>query len=171
MANRRRTRRRRNTHVRHHRRRRRNPGFGSITRSLTHAVKAGAAVVGGELATNYIANMIPFTDAAGTTGPVRPIDTAKRVGVAIVIGMLGRRFLGAETAMYLTVGGVASVIRGIAKTALPPNFAAQLGDAAPSAMFAAYPGALALPGVGAYPMGDAAGGQPLLADYDEYAQA
>lgn len=151
---------------RRRRSRRRNPGIGSITRTLTHAVKAGAAVVGGELATNYIANMIPFADSATATGPIKPIDTAKKIGVAVVIGMLGRRFVGSEMAFYLSVGGVASVLRGVAKTALPPNLAAQLGDSV-SPMLAAYPGALAIPGVGSYPMGDD-GGQKLLSDYDEY---
>ena len=135
---------------------------------LTRGVKAGAAVVGGELATNFIANQIPFTDAPGTTGPIRPIDTAKRLGVAVVIGMLGRQFLGSETAFYMAVGGIATVIRGVAKTALPPNLSVQLGDSGQAPLLAAYPGAVMLPaGVAAYPMGDD-GGQKMLADYSDY---
>jgi hypothetical protein len=108
-----------NPRRRHHRTRRyhRNPGFLGI-------IKQGAmdsiATLGGGAAARIASGFIPLADAG-------IIGAAKGVGVAVVLGMVSRKFLSSDTARFVTAGAMQVPIKNLI-TSFMPAAGAYLGD-------------------------------------------
>jgi hypothetical protein len=114
-----------------------------------------AEVLAGEAATNVIAGYIPVTGAA--------LQAAAKVGAAVIVAYVGKKFVGANFAKMALAGGLAAVIRGPVKAANIPIVSAALGDADYYAV-GAYPQG-ALPGVGAYPQAYAGDDEDAFVQY------
>lgn len=134
------------------RRYRRNAGFGrsGVVGTIMAGTKDAAGVLGGLVGTNFIANRIPF--GQGNRG----IVAAKKLAVAVALGMVAQRVMGRAVAQNMVAGGVAAVAWDFLKDI--PVIGQSLSGYSQINGLGLYPTNL-MPrnGVGAYPFtGDAA---------------
>jgi hypothetical protein len=107
---------------RHRRRRgyRRNPPTGSIFRQAKQGLMdAGATLAGGAVA-RVVGGFVPLPNT-GLTG------VAVGLGVAIGVGMLSRKVVGADTARFITAGAMQVPLKNLVTTFVP-GAGAYLGD-------------------------------------------
>jgi hypothetical protein len=112
------------------------------------AAKTVGIVVAGGAATNFIASMIPFTDAPGATTylGLAPIESGKRIAIAAGLGWAAEKYIGKGSGVLVIAGGILSLVNAALKSVLPATATAYLGDAGAYPALASYPvGALALP--------------------------
>lgn len=121
---RRKTARRRSTRRRSHRRSiglaRRNPPRSGIVGTLTQGVKDAGLVLAGKAATNFASRMVPTTSAA--------MGVATRVAAALGVGLLARRFMGADSARLVIAGGLVAPIENAIKAANVPLLSGALAS-------------------------------------------
>jgi hypothetical protein len=109
-----------------------NPG-GIIKQVMQGAKDAGYVLAGGA-ATRAVSNIVPL-DKTGLMGTV--VQLASALGV----GMVARRFLGADAARFVIAGGMQVPVKSLVTTMIPAA-APLLGD---------YDMLLSYPGISSYP--------------------
>lgn len=98
---------------------RRNPAGGIIRQIQQGAMDAGATLVGGAVA-RIATGLLPLPNT-GLTG------VASGLAVAVGVGMLSRRMVGADTARFITAGAMQVPIKNLITTFIP-QAGAFLGD-------------------------------------------
>jgi hypothetical protein len=128
---------------------RRNPSFsaGGILSTVKRAGVDALAVLGGMAATNFISRKIPYGDGN------RAMEVAKKVAIALGLGMIARKASGAALAEKIVVGGMVAVGIDLLRD-VPTIGTALAGDSDLrylSRGVSAYPTSMLSDGMGSWP--------------------
>lgn len=95
---------------------------------MTGAIDSGIAAAGW-MAVQYAANMLPFTDSSSSQYfGLQPIDTLKRVGTSVALGVLAQMMgVSRERVRLLVAGGLLNTTLAVIESVLPTNLAGNLG--------------------------------------------
>lgn len=125
----------------------------SAIRSIPGMVVTGVTDAGvgaaGWMLTQYGASLLPFHDQSQSEYfGLQPIDTVKRVGVAVGLGVIGQAFgLSRERVRLLVAGGLLNTVLSVIESVLPTNLAGNLGlYPSGSALMAGDPNTFVKPG-------------------------
>lgn len=96
---------------------------------LVEGVIDSAVGAAGWVAAQYGSSVIPWTDSSTTEYfGLQPIDTVKRVGVTIALGVLAKLLgVSKERVRILVAGGFLNTTLSVIESVLPTNLAGSLG--------------------------------------------
>jgi hypothetical protein len=102
----------------------------------------------GWIGAQYGASLLPFTDSSSAEYfGLQPIETAKRVGVTVALGVIAKVLgVSKERVRILVAGGLLNTTLSIIESVLPTNLAGSLGLYPGNPMLAGPPNNFVAPG-------------------------